>query len=94
MSVIHEILLNTTFGEAFFFNLSPIDILNDFDNYLSIENSCFKTIDKNILNNIKNKKLTLIIKLINEGDIDDKGLQIFQKLLNHYGIPNDECILI
>lgn len=94
MSVIYEISLNRTFSEAFFFNLSPINILNNFDNYLDIENSCFKTIDKNVLNNIKNKKLTLIIKLINEGDIDENGLRIFQKLLNHYGIPNDECILI
>jgi hypothetical protein len=94
MSVIHEISLNGTFDEEFCFNLSPIVILNDFDNYLNIENSCFKTIDKNILNNIKNKKLTLIIKLTNEGDIDEMALQIFQKLLNHYGIPNDECILI
>lgn len=92
--MIYEIILKKTFGEAFFFNMSPNDILNNFDNYLNIENSFLKTIDTNILENIKNKKLNLIVKLINEGDIDIMGIQIFEKLLNHYGIPKTACILI
>ena len=92
--MIYEIILKKTFGEAFFFNMSPNDILNNFDNYLNIENSFLKTIDTNILENIKNKKLTLIVKLTNEGDIDIMGIQIFEKLLNHYGIPKTACILI
>jgi hypothetical protein len=92
--MIYEIILKKTFGETFFFNMSPNDILNNFDNYLNIENSFLKTIDTNILENIKNKKLTLIVKLTNEGDIDIMGIQIFEKLLNHYGIPNTACILI
>lgn len=94
MSIVYEISLERTFGEAFFFNLSPIDILNNFDNYLNIESSCFKTIDTNILKRIKNKKLTLIIKLTNEGDIDGMSMQILEKLLNHYEIPTEACILI
>lgn len=92
--MIYEIILKKTFGEVFFFNMFPNDILNNFDNYLNIENSFLKTIDTNILENIKNKKLTLIVKLTNEGDIDIMGIQIFEKLLNHYGIPNTACILI
>jgi hypothetical protein len=86
--------INTTFGEAFFFNLSPTDIFNDFDNYLNIENSCFKTIDKNLLNNIKNKKTNLVLKLTNEGDIDEFGIQLLELLLKKYNIETDICMLI
>jgi len=55
--MIYEIILKKTFVETFFFNMSPNDILNNFDNYLNIENSFLKTIDTNILENIKNKKI-------------------------------------
>lgn len=91
--MLYQISLEGTFKELFFFNLSPVDILNDFDNYLNIETSCFKTIDTEILYNIKNKESTLLIELANEGDIDEMGIEIFERLLNHYNIPKNKCIL-
>jgi hypothetical protein len=94
MPVIYEIELNKTFDEAFFFNLSPNFILENINYYLDIEESCFKKIEKNTLINIQNKRLILILKLINEGDIDESGIQILEILLKKYNIETDSCILI
>jgi hypothetical protein len=94
MPIIYEIELNKTFGEAFFFNLSPNFILKNLNHYLDIEDSCFKKLNKNVLIDIQNKRLILILKLINEGDIDVYGIQILQALLEKYKIKTDSCILI
>jgi hypothetical protein len=94
MSVVYEIVLEKTFGQAFFFDLLPSFILKNINYYLDIENSCFNTIPKNILTKIQNKKLILILKLTNEGDIDEVGIKILKILLEKYKIATDSCILI
>jgi len=94
MSVIYEIVLSGKFSDAFFPNLSSTFILENLNYYLNIEESCFKKIEKKILTNIQNKKLILLLKLINEGDITESDMQILEALLEKYNIKTDSCVLV
>ena len=88
------ITIKNTFGKEFYFGLKPNFILQNINHYLEVEESCFKKIEKKTLNGIQNKKINLILKLVEEGDIDEFDIQILELLLKKYKIETESFILI
>lgn len=87
---LYEIVLQKTFHEQFF----PNDDTRDFIGNIEHKDNPFNKIKKSILNKIQNKKLILVIKLINEGDIDDDCIKILEMLLKKHNIPIEYFIFV